>query len=232
MDGATLVKDWDLETPKEIHDWYQSLPTKKFSDFDHRYGVFIADMVNGFCKEGALLSPRVSALVEPVTAFAKFMLDKSVALVSIQDEHRPDALEFEAFPKHCVEGTEEADLIPELKELGGDWFVLGKDTLSAGIGTALSNQLFGWTEQRNYNGMRTAFVIGNCTDLCVYQLAMYIHQWRNEMRVPTLKVVVPANLVQTYDVPGHSGDFFHQTFLYHMALNGITVVKEVIYERG
>ena len=47
--------------------------------------------------------------------------------------------------------------------------------------------------------------------------------------------IVPANAVDTYHLPvetaeaigamAHHGEFFHQVFLYHMALNGIEVVR-------
>jgi hypothetical protein len=50
-------------------------------------------------------------------------------------------------------------------------------------------------------------------------------------------VIVPANCTQTWhlsvddarDGPKmpHHGDMLHATFLYHMALNGIEVVKEI-----
>jgi hypothetical protein len=80
-------------------------------------------------------------------------------------------------------------------------------------------------------------VVGDCTDLCVYQLAMYLRLRHNARNVPGVSVIVPANAVDTYDLPAeaaeavgampHPGDFFHQVFLYHMALNGIQVVWEL-----
>jgi len=49
---------------------------------------------------------------------------------------------------------------------------------------------------------------------------------------------VPADAVNTYDLTvenaaaigafPHPGDFFHQVFLYHMALNGIQVVRALV----
>jgi hypothetical protein len=50
-------------------------------------------------------------------------------------------------------------------------------------------------------------------------------------------IVVPADLVATYDVPvvtalelgimPHPGDLLHHFFLYHMELNGIQVVSSL-----
>ncbi len=59
----------------------------------------------------------------------------------------------------------------------------------------------------------------------------------SELAKQSNTLIVPANAVDTYDLPpdeaeaigafAHPGDFFHQTFLYHMALNGIRVVSEL-----
>jgi hypothetical protein len=85
--------------------------------------------------------------------------------------------------------------------------------------------------------VQTAIVVGNCTDLCVYQLAMHLRLRHNARNLPEMTVIVPANAVDTYDLPvaaaaalgvmPHPADFFHQVFLYHMALNGIQVVREL-----
>ena len=52
-----------------------------------------------------------------------------------------------------------------------------------------------------------------------------------------LRVIVPANAVQTYDLPintareigvlPHDGDVLHLLFLYHMRLNGIEIVRAI-----
>ena len=128
---------------------------------------------------------------------------------------------------HCVRGTEEAETIPELKALpfANLLTVIEKNSLHPGLGTEFD----AWLDA--HPALRTAIVVGNCTDLCVYQLAVR-HNARN---VPGVSVIVPADAVDTYDLPveaataigafPHPGDFFHQVFLYHMALNGIQVVR-------
>ena len=160
--------------------------------------------------------------------------------VSIQDAHRHNALEFNSFPPHAVRGTKEAELAPEFAEY--PWVVFEKDTLNPAVASAaLDNQLLGWTEKRNptQNAVtkytEVFFVVGNCTDLCVYQTAMHLRQFFNATGRNNSRVIVPANLVATYDLRigeralgNHDGDFFQKVFLYHMALNGVEVVKEVI----
>jgi hypothetical protein len=58
----------------------------------------------------------------------------------------------------------------------------------------------------------------------------------NALNLAHFSVVVAANVVDTFDIPhepalapgsAHPGDFFHDVFLYHMAQNGVRVVREI-----
>jgi hypothetical protein len=60
---------------------------------------------------------------------------------------------------------------------------------------------------------------------------------RANARDERLTVVVPADCVQTYDLPvqvatqagarPHDGDLLHAVFLYHLCLNGMDVVARL-----
>jgi hypothetical protein len=64
---------------------------------------------------------------------------------------------------------------------------------------------------------------------------MHLRLRANALNLTAVRVIVPAEAVDTYDIPEqdpppsgakiHSGDFFHQVFLYHLALNGVEVVR-------
>jgi hypothetical protein len=77
--------------------------------------------------------------------------------------------------------------------------------------------------------------VGDCTDICVYQLAMHFRM-RSIADRRRVEVIVPEDCVQTYDVPAlgqagitpHDGDLLHLVFLYHMALNGIRIVSRIL----
>jgi nicotinamidase-related amidase len=134
---------------------------------------------------------------------------------------------------HCVAGTDESETIPELAELPfHDLFtVIPKNSLAPGHGTIFDL----WLDA--HPDLRTAIVVGDCTDLCTYSLAMHLRLRANALNISDFEVIVPENAVDTYDLPPdaaraigafpHPGDFFHQLFLYHMALNGIRVVREL-----
>jgi nicotinamidase-related amidase len=80
--------------------------------------VLVVDMVRGFCEEGHNLYvgltirdiiPRIRELLREEKA-------KGSHFIFLCDTHDPDDLEFKMFPPHCVRGSEEAEVIPELQE--------------------------------------------------------------------------------------------------------------------
>jgi nicotinamidase-related amidase len=221
-----------------LAEWWQGLPVVQWSDLlagadVTQVALFSVDMVNGFCHEGALASPRVAALIAPIRDLLMQAHARGVRhFVLPQDTHRHDAVEFQDFPEHCVVGTSQSQTVPELASLPfADLFtIIPKNSLSPAYGTSLD----AWLDA--HPNLQVAVVTGDCTDLCVYQLAMHLKLRANAAN-QHLQVVVPANCVQTYDLPvktarqigalAHDGDLLHLLFLYHMRLNGIRVVREV-----
>jgi nicotinamidase-related amidase len=224
------------EAPAFVTHWFDQLQPQPLAELiDPATTVlFSSDMVVGFCHRGNLASPRVNAIVAPVVD----LFQRAHALgvrdfVLTQDTHDLQTAEFEAWPVHCVRGTEEAEMIPELRSLPfADRFtVIEKNALLPERESGFD----AWLDE--HPRLRTAIVVGNCTDLCVYQLAMHLRLRHNARNVSGMTVLVPANAVDTYDLSPeaaaaigampHPGQFFHQVFLYHLALNGIKVVREL-----
>jgi len=227
-----------LETatpPAIIAAWFEQLEPLPLSEAVRdpaRAALFSADMVVGFCSKGALASDRVGALAGPITDLFSRAHEAGVRrFVLLQDTHHETTPEFDAFPPHCIEGTDEAETISELAQLPfHDLFtIIGKNSLHPGVGTTFD----AWLDANP--DITTAIVVGDCTDLCIYHLAMHLRLRANALDQQGLEVIVPADAVDTYDLPHaiaadsgamtHDADFFHAVFLYHMALNGIRVVR-------
>ena len=199
-----------------------------------RAAVMCVDLVVGFCYEGPLASSRVARIVPPiVTLFEKAQAAGVGHFVLPQDSHPPDAIEFNAYAPHCVAGMHEAETVPELLALpfAEQFTLIPKNSIDSAIGTSLE----AWLEA--HPEVHTFIVVGDCTDLCVYQLAMHLRLRANALGLQQ-RVVLPANCVETYDLPverakelgtlPHNGDMLHAVFLYSMALNGVEVVAEVV----
>ncbi len=219
-----------------LQNWVESLPALEAESIftaPEKTAIISVDVINGFCKFGALASPRVATIIQPIVhLFEQAWGAGCHNILLTQDTHEPDAVEFGAFPPHCVRGTEEAETVTEIKALPffDQLTVLEKNSIDSGLDTGMD----AWIAARP--DLNTFIVVGDCTDLCTYQLAMHLRLFANATQ-KTWRVIVPENCADTYDTPlavaqeigayAHPADFFHHTFLYHMALNGIEVVKAI-----
>jgi nicotinamidase-related amidase len=199
-----------------------------------KVAVLSVDVTTGFCSEGPLASERVGGIVQPIVR----LFERAHALgvrhfILPQDTHAEDAVEFGSFPPHCVRGTDEPTTLPELMNLAfsDSFLVIEKNSISSAINTELDDWLAHHPEVSTY------LVVGDCTDLCVYQLAMHLRLRANALGLRAVRVILPMDGVDTFDTPveiaeeigamPHHGDLLHLVFLYSMAQNGIEVVAEV-----
>ena len=225
-DGKSFL-DW-------LAHWEQHLPEVRLEEIvsdPHQVALVSVDLTRGFCCEGPLASPRVAGIIPAAVRLFQRAHDLGVRhFLLLHDTHDADALEFSAYPPHAIAGTAESELVDELKALpfSDRFVVMPKNSVSCDIGTDLGP----WLEA--HPAVSTFIVVGDCTDICVYLAAMYLRLRANVFRLRDVRVVVPADCVQTYDMPvqvaeelgglPHDGDLLHRVFLYHMALNGIEVV--------
>ncbi len=216
--------------------WLFDLPTKTLSEITERpekVAIICVDIIKGFCSIGPLSSPRVAGIVDPIVVLMKRAWQEGVRNILLsQDTHEPDAEEFSSWPSHCIRGTEEAETVDEIRQLPffEQLLVLEKNSIASGLNNDFQKWVLDHPEVENY------IVVGDCSDLCTYQLAMFLRLDANERQVKR-NVILPENCVQTYDMPidkaqkigafAHPGDLMHGFFLYHMALNGIKVVKSI-----
>ena len=151
--------------------------------------VLVVDMVVGFMEPGHNLYcgdeareiiPRVRELIERETA-------DGGSVIFICDTHDPDDLEFQMFPVHCVRGTEEAEIISELREYEGE--TIRKRRYSAFFETNLEARLADLNPDK-------VIVCGVCTDICVMHTAA-------DARNRDYAVDVPTDCVASFDPDAH-----------------------------
>lgn len=216
-------------------EWQDKLKPFDLSSRDPTTTAVLAiDVINGFCTMGPLASPRVQALVSPIVQLFRRAHALGVRhFLLVQDTHEPDAVEFGSYAPHCIRGTPEAQTVPELASLpfANQFTLIEKNTINLSAGTRLVEWLDSHPE------LDTFIITGDCTDICVYQGALDLRIRANAAARRNVRVIVPANCVDTYDLPvptaqelgilPHDGDLLHLIFLYHMALNGVEVVSHV-----
>src|SRR5207249_2828905 len=105
---------------------------------------------------------------------------------------------------HCVEGTEEAQIVEELHPYLAGASVVHKRRYSAFHGTELDRIV----EDLHPN---TVTVVGFCTDICVLHTVA-------DLRNRDIAVRVVAGAVETYDSAEHPADATNRWALDHMRL--------------
>jgi nicotinamidase/pyrazinamidase len=164
--------------------------------------IIVVDVLNGFCVSGNLAGPRLARVVPGIRAYLERELAAGARAIFLADNHAASDLEFAMFPRHCVVGTEEAQIVPELSEIAARSDVVPKTRYSGFFGTDLDQRLAVLAPD-------VVEVVGVCTDICVMHTVA-------DLRNRDYRVVVRRDLVETYDAPGHDGDRISEFALAHM----------------
>ena len=164
--------------------------------------VLVVDMLVGFCKHGNLFSPRYEPLIPRLYAHLERAEEQGSALVFLADAHTPDDPEFRMFPPHCVVGSGEEDVVPELAGFARRGTLVRKRTFSGFWRTGLDDVLGRLAPAR-------VEVTGVCTDICVLHTV-------SGLMLRGYEVAVRGDLVDTYDAPGHDAEEVNRFALGHI----------------
>ena len=205
---------------REIRRALDNLPSGRLADFPRaRTALVIIDMVNGFTREGALQSPHVQALIPAVRRLLEACVKRGIPALAFADNHPGDSPEFLCYPAHCVAGTSEAEIVDELKEVGG-YTLIPKNSTNGFLEPRFQAWLGEHPEIDHF------IVVGDCTDICIEQFATTLKAHFNRNNAPA-RVVVPVDAVDTFDAGPHSRELMHLTALFSMIGNGVEVVDGI-----
>ncbi|OMO56297.1 Isochorismatase-like protein [Corchorus capsularis] len=215
---------------------------------DVKTGLVLVDVVNGFCTVGAgNLAPvqpnkQISDMVEESARLARLFCDKNWPVFAFLDTHHPDIPE-PPYPPHCIAGTDEAKLVPELKWLENEpnATLRCKDCIDGFLGSIDkdgSNMFVDWIKN---NQIKAILVVGICTDICVLDFVCSTLSARNRRFLTPLEdVIVYSRACATYDLPvhvaknidgalAHPQDLMHHIGLYMAKGRGARIVSEVSF---
>lgn len=211
----------------------KELPIGNILNDPAKAAIISVDMINAFCRTGNLASERVAAIIDPIVNLLMLAWEKGVQnIVLLNDCHTYNAKEFGAFGEHAVCGTIESEVVEEIKSLPfyDEIKIIEKNSINPSPNTEFDSWLGEHPE------ITTFIIVGDCTDLCVYQASMHLRTVANAVDIDR-RVIIPEVCVSTYDVPvevskdylvePHPADLMHKLFLHHMQLNGIEIYKEL-----
>jgi nicotinamidase-related amidase len=153
--------------------------------------IIVVDMQNGFMRPDGTLycGDQAREIIPRIVARVQGERDAGAALFFTQDSHVKNDKEFEMFPPHCIEGSEEEQLIDELAPLAEDAHIIKKRRYSAFFETELAGALDElWPDK--------VVVMGDCTDICVLHTV-------SGLRNRDYAVEVPADCVASFDSEQH-----------------------------
>jgi nicotinate phosphoribosyltransferase len=147
-------------------------------------------MLRGFLEEGHPLycGTKARSIIPNIQKLLGRELEQGAKVFYLCDNHTPGDPEFKLFPPHCIEGTPEAELIPELSQHPGE--MIPKRHYSAFYDTPLEQKLKGLNP-------RILVICGVCTDICVLHTAA-------DARNRGYQVEVPVDCVASFDDKAHA----------------------------
>ncbi|MGB6836689.1 MAG: isochorismatase family cysteine hydrolase [Dehalococcoidia bacterium] len=174
--------------------------------------VLVVDMLRGFLEEGHALYCGDSArrIIPNVRALLEEERGKGSHIIFVADTHDPDDKEFQMFPPHCVRGTAETEVIPELRDIAGE--LLPKNRYSAFFNTPLEKRLRELAPEK-------LIICGVCTDICVLHTAA-------DARNRDYQVEVPADCVASFDREAHSWALKHMQDILGVRVLGVEAKSE------
>lgn len=187
--------------------------------------LIVVDMVNGFIKEGAMADSSINNITPNiVNTIGEFMSKMDAQVAFIKDTHELGCQEFKRYPVHCVKGTSEAELIDELIRFEKDSLVYEKNSTSTMFAPNFMNDI------NSMRKLREIIVIGCCTDICVMNLVIPMINYFDQMN-RDIKIIVPTNMVETYDAPFHKRDEWNNLAYAAMKQAGAEIVHQYRLER-
>ena len=174
--------------------------------------VLVIDMLRGFLEEGYPLfcGEKARRITPNIQRLLEQELARGSKVFFLCDHHAPDDLEFKMFPPHCIEGTPEAEVIPELAKYTGE--IIPKRRYSAFFDTPLEKKLKRMKPEK-------VIVCGVCTDICVCHTVA-------DARNRDYQVEVPIDCVASFDEEAHRFALRHMEKVLGAKLSGAEGVAE------
>lgn len=223
--------------------------TEPVSIAGRRCGLVIVDVQNGFATVGAgALAPpepnrQIARMIEETDRLARRFADAGLPIVAFLDWHeagRPEP----PYPPHCIVGTGEENLVPELEWLARhpQATLMRADCINDFVGSidvaTGRNAIVEWIDRHR---LEAIIVVGICTDICVAEFVATMLSARNHRMMPTLAdVVVFEPGCATYDLPrakaaalclpetaAHPQAAAHHMGLYFMAARGARLASRI-----
>lgn len=167
--------------------------------------VVIVDMVNGFVNFGNLADKNINRIVPNCVKMVETAIKNGDRIVAFKDCHTKDDPEFKDYPEHCLKGTEESELVDELKPYEKFMTVIEKPTTN-GFKTKEFRELI---KKESFDAV---VVAGCCTDICVANFLESMYEYTQATKQNTA-FYIAADAVDTFGGKNHNPDQVNKQYL-------------------
>ena len=185
--------------------------------------LVVIDMVNGFVNFGKLADKNIGNVTPTIIKMINEAEKNNFKILAFKDCHSIDDEEFKIFPPHCLNGTPESELVPELKKIENKFDYIIKKNTTNGFVTHEFKELL------KLNKFDNVVVCGCCTDICVINFVESYMQYIKKEDLNT-NIYVIKNACYTFDGPNHNAKNCHNEALEQMQKMGAKVVKYQVKE--
>lgn len=184
--------------------------------------LYTIDMNNGFVNFGAMANPKYNDLVPEQERLIKKFIEEDEYTTYILEGHDKNAREFQTYPAHCILGTDEAELIPELKKYEN--YVKANKFYKNSINGMLNRKV--QDQIKELKDLREVVIQGVCADLCVMDFARTNARFLDEINSEA-KIFVVKNAIDTFDAPNHNREEWMRIAEMVMTQAGIEMVQDI-----
>ena len=188
---------------------------------EYTKALYIIDMNNGFVNFGAMANQKYNDLVPEQLKLIEKIRREEELVNFVLEGHAKDAREFITYPKHCILGTKEAELIPELineasKENTKTYY---KNSINGMLNRNLQEDI------KNLKNLKEVIIAGVCTDLCVFDFGRTYSRYLDELNKEATLFIV-KNASDTYDAKDHNREEWTNMALKFLIQAGFIVVND------
>lgn len=161
--------------------------------------LFIIDMNNGFVNFGPMANPKYNELIPEQLKLIKIFRSENELVNFILEAHNKKATEFNSYKEHCVKGTPESLLIPELlpEQTKPNTRSYYKNSINGMLNKKLQDDI------RKLKNLKSIVIGGVCADLCVMDFTLTLLRYLDEINMNTKVIVIKSN-IDTYEAPNHN----------------------------
>lgn len=187
--------------------------------------LIIVDMVNGFVRDGGLADRYIEHTIKRQLELINDYQREEELIVFIKDCHELDSVEHNRFGniKHCIKGTQEAELIDEYKtfEHQDNALVFEKNCTSF-------REAPGFIETMNEaNNIHEFDIVGCCTDICIANGVISMMNYFDQVN-RKVEVRLHEDAIETFGLPERRNQYSEAAYLLLKQQGAKVMRKEMI----